>query len=51
MKKQRECVYWLHIDQVKKDKETLHAIKNKEGSEVNNNFLTMFICSNFRKSL
>ena len=50
MKKQWEWVYWLCIDQIKKDEETLHAITSKEGSAVNNKFWTMFIC-NFRESL
>ena len=47
MKKQWEWVYWLYIDQIKKDEETLHVIMSKEGSVVNNKFWTMFIC-NFR---
>ena len=43
-------VYWLYIDQIKNDEETLHVIMSKEVSIVNNNFSTMFIC-NFRESL
>ena len=50
MKKQWGWVYWLYIDQIKKDEETLHVIMSKEGSLVNNKFWAMFIC-NFRESL
>ena len=49
MKKQWKWVYWLYIDQIKKDEETLHVIMSREGSVVNK-FWTIFIC-NFRESL
>ena len=29
MRKQWECVYWLYIDQIKKDEETLYVILEK----------------------
>ena len=50
MKKQWEWVYWLYIDQIKKDEETLYVIMSKEESVVNNKFWTILIC-NFGESL
>ena len=38
----------LYYTYIRKDEQALHVIMNKEGSVVENKFLTMFIC-NFRE--